>query len=216
MKKLPRLQWYDLMLFTMKISVAQFLIALLFGSFAWANDSAAQGVLDKKVTIRIENVELKNALTRLERLAHTRFAYSPNIVHDMEKVTLNADEEKLGDLLSTLLSPMGISFEVIADRISLFKTPKGKDSSSLLYLDYKGLDTVITGEVTDERGQTLPGVNIIVKGTTNGTTTDAQGKYSIRVEGENSVLVFSFIGYVLQEVGVGSRTQIDVSLMPAM
>lgn len=65
-----------------------------------------------------------------------------------------------------------------------------------------GLSYVITvsGTVTDENGLSMPGVNVIEKGTTQGTTTDASGNYSLTVEDENTVLVFSFIGYETQEV----------------
>lgn len=73
-------------------------------------------------------------------------------------------------------------------------------------------DVAITGTVTDENGQSLPGVNVLEKGTTNGTTTDVAGNFSLSVQGPNSVLVFSFIGYVSQEVVVGNRTSVSVSL----
>jgi TonB-linked SusC/RagA family outer membrane protein len=70
----------------------------------------------------------------------------------------------------------------------------------------------ITGRVTDATNeQPLPGVNIIVKGTSNGTTTDADGRYTLSVPEENAVLVFSFIGYVVQELAVNGRSVIDVS-----
>lgn len=70
----------------------------------------------------------------------------------------------------------------------------------------------VSGTVTDDMGQFAPGVSIIEKGTTNGTATDAQGKYTLSVDA-NAVLVFSFIGYKTQEVSVGGRTSIDVSLV---
>jgi TonB-linked SusC/RagA family outer membrane protein len=71
----------------------------------------------------------------------------------------------------------------------------------------------VTGKVTSESdGMPLPGVNVLVKGTSMGTTTDSDGQYTIQAENENSVLVFSFIGYVTQEVTVGSRTTVDVVL----
>lgn len=76
-----------------------------------------------------------------------------------------------------------------------------------------GAEKIVGGTVTsaDDNGP-LPGVNVLVKGTTLGTTTDAEGKYSITVPDENSILVFSFIGYIPQEVSVGNQTTIDVSL----
>ena len=72
----------------------------------------------------------------------------------------------------------------------------------------------VSGTVTSQAdGLPVPGVNVIVKGTSTGTTTDSEGKYSITAESENSVLVFSFIGYLTQEVTIGSRTTVDVVLV---
>ncbi len=70
----------------------------------------------------------------------------------------------------------------------------------------------VSGKVIDDTGQGIPGVNILEKGTTNGNTTDQDGNYKIAVADENAVLVFSFIGYATQEVTVGSRTTINVTL----
>jgi len=72
---------------------------------------------------------------------------------------------------------------------------------------------LISGAVNDENGQPLPGVNVLEKGTTNGTTTDATGKFSFNVQGENSVLVFSFIGYATQEITVGGQTEFSISMV---
>ncbi|HLN19899.1 MAG TPA: TonB-dependent receptor [Bacteroidales bacterium] len=74
----------------------------------------------------------------------------------------------------------------------------------------------VTGTVKDENGNPMPGVNIQLQGTTTGIITDINGKYSITVPGENSVLVFSFIGYNEMNVTVGNRSTIDVSLEPAL
>ncbi|MDO1448706.1 SusC/RagA family TonB-linked outer membrane protein [Rhodocytophaga aerolata] len=73
----------------------------------------------------------------------------------------------------------------------------------------------VTGTVTaSDDGSTLPGVNVLVKGTTSGTTTDGNGKFSISVPGNDATLVFSFIGYTAEEVAVGARSVIDVGLVP--
>lgn len=70
----------------------------------------------------------------------------------------------------------------------------------------------ISGTVTSQTGETMPGVNIIEKGTTNGTTTDVNGRYSLTVSNEESVLVFSFIGFTSTEVKVGARSVVDATL----
>ncbi len=71
---------------------------------------------------------------------------------------------------------------------------------------------VVTGSVKDENGAELPGVAVVVKGTAVGANTDMQGRYSISA-GSDAVLVFSFVGYVTQEVTVGNRSTIDVFLV---
>ncbi|MFM7852598.1 MAG: carboxypeptidase-like regulatory domain-containing protein, partial [Flammeovirgaceae bacterium] len=74
-------------------------------------------------------------------------------------------------------------------------------------------ERVITGRVTSaDDGSSLPGVNVVVKGTTNGTVTDADGKYSLSIPSSNSSLVFSFIGLKTTEVAVGERSVVDVQL----
>jgi len=72
----------------------------------------------------------------------------------------------------------------------------------------------LTGRVTEENGSPLPGVSILIKGTTTGTATDTDGRYSIAVPGNNAVLVFSFIGYTTREVPAGNQTSLNVSLAP--
>ena len=71
---------------------------------------------------------------------------------------------------------------------------------------------LITGKVVDISGESLPGVNVMQKGTTNGTITDMNGAYSIAISGKNPILSFSYIGYLTEEVTVGSQKKIDVKM----
>ncbi|WP_439558787.1 SusC/RagA family TonB-linked outer membrane protein [Dyadobacter sp.] len=74
-------------------------------------------------------------------------------------------------------------------------------------------DRTITGKVSDEKGLSLPGVSVIIKGSSSGTVSDADGRYSLNVpETGNSVLVFSFVGYLTKDVTVGNQSAIDVEL----
>src|SRR5687768_15200163 len=75
-------------------------------------------------------------------------------------------------------------------------------------------ERTVTGKVTSsDDGSTIPGVNVLEKGTTNGTVTNADGSFTISV-GSNATLIFSFVGFSSQEVAVGSQTQVNVSLVP--
>jgi TonB-linked SusC/RagA family outer membrane protein len=72
----------------------------------------------------------------------------------------------------------------------------------------------VSGQVTDETGVGMPGVNVTQKGTTTGAITDVAGKFSLNVENGNSILVFSFVGYTSQEVVVGTQSIINLALQP--
>ncbi|QIL76884.1 carboxypeptidase-like regulatory domain-containing protein [Hymenobacter sp. HDW8] len=74
-------------------------------------------------------------------------------------------------------------------------------------------DVTITGRVIDERGEGLPGVNVVVKGTTNGAQTDPDGRYKLTAPSD-ATLVFSFIGYLAQEVAINGRETVNVALAP--
>ncbi|GAB3549062.1 SusC/RagA family TonB-linked outer membrane protein [Spirosoma fluminis] len=84
--------------------------------------------------------------------------------------------------------------------------------SWLLCVEGMAQDRRISGQVKDETGTGLPGVSIVLKGSTQGTTSDAEGNYTVAVTGANPVIVFSYVGYLSQEVAVGSRSTVDVSL----
>ena len=93
---------------------------------------------------------------------------------------------------------------------------------SLLQICFSGLlfahnslaqGTSITGQVNDENGNSLPGVSVLEKGTTNGTITDIDGKYALEVANSNSTVIFSYVGYVTEEIVVGNRTSIDLAMV---
>lgn len=76
------------------------------------------------------------------------------------------------------------------------------------------VDQVVSGKVTDEKGGGLPGVTVVVRGTTQGTTTDGEGNFRLTVPNSATVLVFSFVGYTRQEITMGSQTSLTVALVP--
>ncbi|AQG78061.1 carboxypeptidase-like regulatory domain-containing protein [Spirosoma montaniterrae] len=75
-------------------------------------------------------------------------------------------------------------------------------------------DRTVSGLVTSETGEGLPGVSVVAKGSSRGTTTDGQGRYRLNVPDEATTLVFSFVGYLSQEVVIGNRSAVDVGLKP--
>lgn len=85
---------------------------------------------------------------------------------------------------------------------------------SLIWVTAHAQTRDISGQVVDDTGSALPGVNVVVKGTSQGTVTDIEGNYTISVTGDNPVLVFSYVGFIQEEIAVGNQSIINTSLMP--
>ena len=83
---------------------------------------------------------------------------------------------------------------------------------SIMMSSFAYAQSRVSGTVTDQQNQPLPGVNVLVKGSTQGTTTDASGKYQVEVLSSDAILTFSFIGFTSQEKAVGNQTVVDVTL----
>lgn len=200
----------------MKILGVQAFVAILLASMTYAHDLSGQGILDKEVSIEFEQASLKKVLSKIERVAGVKFTYSPSVIEEDHQVSVYASNERLATVLDGLLRPMDISYRLIADRISLYKAsdpasyPRNGSSSQL----HNSVEYLfgVSGSVLDNESRPLPGANVLEKGTTNGTTTDANGNFTLNVQDVNAVLVFSFIGYKTQEVPVNGRSMINVTL----
>ncbi len=201
----------------MKISLTQFMMLLVFGVAAMANGTSAQELLSRSVTLNVEQTELKNILNLLEKQADVKFAFSQKTIRAHRQVSLNVSGKSLSETLNMLLNPLDISYQVLSGRILL--TPKANEKKhsflegpKFLPERYTPPAREIRGLVSDESGAGLPGVSIVVKGTQQGTVTDADGQYALSVPDNDAVLIFSFVGYVSQEVTVGNRSSIEIRL----
>lgn len=200
-------------LFLMKITIAQILISSFSIAMVYAIEGKGQEVLDRKISIDVEGAEFQQVLLLISNQAKVKFAYSPELVQGKEKVSLHVKEERLIDVMTGLLGP-DISYKVIGKQIVL--GPVINQSLSPGNGTVASILVPIAGRVTDAAGNPIPGVNILEKGTTNGTTSDSNGEYILAVVNEDAVLVFSFIGYTTQELSVNGRNTIDVALIEAM
>ncbi|QRR01027.1 TonB-dependent receptor [Dyadobacter sandarakinus] len=204
----------------MRIGLLQWVLASLLAGGSYAKESAAQSILSKDMSLTLRNVSLKEALDEIQDQVSARFVYSSR-VSLKEHVSIEVKHQKLGKVLDQLLTPNGISFRLINDQIVLARTRTGKEEAVILDLETRlhnyvlPVDIAVKGTVSSADGQgTLPGVSVVLKGSNQGTTTDTDGKFTLTVPNVESILVFSFVGYASQEVVVGNRTQVDISLQP--
>jgi TonB-linked SusC/RagA family outer membrane protein len=212
-KQIPAIVWR-----AMKMSLHQFLIILLFCGFSYAREAAGQEILSRPVSLELENVKLKKALLSIEHQANVRFVYSSSAIDINQKVNIRATSKNLDAILKELLKPMSVSYVVSENRI-LLKNEKKEEkplpaAPTGMIENVNAVDRTLAGTVVDETGSGLPGVSVLIKGTQVGTTTDVDGKYQIITRSESDILIFSFVGYLPQEVTVGSRTTLDITLNP--
>ncbi len=216
MKKSPQLQ--KILLSIMKISLLQLFIAVIFASVSLAHEATAQEILNRKVSLKIENKAIKTILSDIEKTANVRFTYRPKLISTEKNISFKAENERLSDVLERLLKPMKITWDVVGDQIILKKIIENNAIPTLTPTSIAEPQTVIkevtvTGTVKDEKGEALPGVNILVKGTSKGTSTDGNGAYKLILSDEKSTLSFSSVGYLTQEVYVGNQSIINVTLI---
>ncbi|WP_420151359.1 SusC/RagA family TonB-linked outer membrane protein [Spirosoma sp.] len=199
----------------MRIGLYQAFLSVALATFAHAHDVKGQKVLEQKVTFQLNNAGIERVLDKLETVTKTKFMYNPQIFGIERKSSYKFQNEALSDVLNRVLSPYQVSYEVFQERIILKRQEVSSTPSELKPSTFQEAPKrKITGVVLDEKGAGLPGVSVVLKETQRGTTTIADGTFSLDVPEQNAILVFSFVGYQRQEVTVGSQTTLSVSLVP--
>lgn len=162
----------------------RFLLALLCFSLASGYSAYAQ-----KVTINLQNVKLEKVFDAITKQTGLSVAYSRPTVNPDQNVSISATNEELSDVLKRLFAGTNVAFEIGEEKIYL---KDGKTSSN-------GSQQVktknVSGVIVDTNGEPVIGASVLVKGTTNGTITDMDGKFTINDVPENSTLDISYIGY---------------------
>lgn len=153
---------------------------------------AASGQSVTKVSLVFENVEIKRVLKEIKAQSEYDFVYSARVMDDKVRVSLNLHDVDIETALKACLDPLGVDFLINGHIIVLQK----RDARSVP--DKK---REISGMVVDEKGEPLPGVSVILKGTSIGVSTDVNGKFKfvISTAVENPVLLFTFVGMKLVE-----------------
>ncbi len=209
MKKLADPYFYrcsKLLFRTMRTTI----ILILLSAFnVYSIDNYAQ---NKQLSLEFNKVPLKQVLQNIEQQSDFYFMYNNALIDVQQKVSVTTNKNDVYTVLDHLLKDTDISYKVLNKQIVL--TPASGKGNSKTLLPQQG--KIITGVVKNTDGETLPGVNITIKGTNKGTTTDIDGNYKISVEEESVVLVFSFVGYKKQEIPVKDKTEINVTLKQEM
>ena len=161
----------------------------------------------KTLQLSMVNSTVKEVLDAIEDQSDFYFMYSSKVIDVDREVSLELDNKKIDTALKSLFSGTDVEY-TIKDRIIVLTTPDVLYDNTLSELQQGS----VSGKVTDKTGTPLPGVTVVVKGTTKGTITDVDGSFTIVDIAAEDVLRFSFVGMKMQEIPVGNQTQINVSM----
>ncbi len=152
-----------------------------------------------RLSLNVKNSSVREVLGEIESKSEFYFLYNNQLVDVERKVDLDIKEEKLETILSSIFSDRSVNY-LIRDR-HIILSPAVEQQQKR-----------VSGKVTDSSGGSLPGVSIVIKGTTSGVITDANGNYTLQNIEPNATLLFSFVGMKTQEIAIEGKTVIDVTL----
>ena len=180
----------------MRISLALLFAVVLQLS---AEDGYAQRT---RVAISMNNVSVEQVLNKIEETSDYVFLYNDETIQKNRIVSVRSKSGKITDILDDIFKGTDISYTVIDKQIILSKSNKVNQNAKAIQ---------IKGMVKDALGEPLIGVSVLVKGTSNGTVTDLDGKFSLNVS-VGDILEFSYVGYAAQSVTVKNANPLDIVL----
>jgi len=197
-----------------KLTFSGFILQTFAFGLLLARDGEAQeiqSVREVYIDLDLKDTPLELAFRVIEDKTQYDFAYDETrIDHELE-IDLVGTNRTVADYLLEISKKASLKFKQINRIITVDVIDKKQKKDTNLEIVIQGIP--ITGKVTaSEDNEGLPGVNVIIKGTSQGTVTDVNGNYKIEVPDENTILVFSSVGFLHQEITVGNRSVIDITL----
>jgi TonB-dependent starch-binding outer membrane protein SusC len=178
-------------------------------TMAYANSAEGQPSLkDVHVSLKVSDTEVVKVFGILEQKTGFKFTYNDAVVELNTKISLSIRKSSLYDVLSTISSAEHLHFRRVGNNIHVTSTDLNIDSPEVEEVAAKA-EIPVSGVISDEGGNPLPGVYVLIKGTTTGTITDADGKFELDVD-EDAVLVISFLGYKSIEYPVGGQSKLSI------
>ena len=159
-------------------------------------------VHSQKISVNFSKTSLEKAFSVIEKNTNYRFVYNDDYLPFNHRVTVNAKNISIAELLKEILNDTRLSYRMLSENLVVI-APKGTEKN----------DVVVKGKVINSLGEALPGVSVQLKNTNIGTTTGVDGDFEIKAP-ENAILVFSFIGHEPQEIAIEGRVSLTVTLLP--
>ena len=162
---------------------------------------------DQTVTLKLTDVNLYELFDAIRKQTGVRFLYNAEQMKEVPKVSVDVKNKKVKDVLTNVLSKTSLAFEYSKGVVTLIKKDSTKTQSQTVNV------ITVTGKVTDEKGNSIPGATILIHGTTQGVATDFDGKFTITAKPDD-ILQVSFVGYKSEIVPIKGKTNVNITLNP--
>lgn len=169
----------------------------------------------QKVSLNFKNASLSEVLDEIQKQTGYDFLYNSALIDQKKTITIKTQETELKQVLTNILSSRDLSFEVDKNSVLI---KRSKTPAHLIEVRNQALEKeeeqkrTISGRVQNASEELVSGATVSIKGTHTGTSTDEEGEFSISVEAEDEILVFSSVGYIPQEIPIESQSVINVVL----
>ncbi|WP_136466907.1 TonB-dependent receptor [Flagellimonas onchidii] len=168
-----------------------------------------------RISLDLEQVALEDALDEIESLTEFKFFIDTQKINVERRVTFKGKNAKIDRVLRKIFQGTDIVYEIFNKQIIL-RREVSKVSTSVMGVqlvdENNAPQFTVTGTIVDEQGVPLAGANVVEKGTVNGTQADFDGNFTLNVADGNAILVFSYLGFATQEVGVNNRTSLTINM----
>ncbi len=169
------------------------------------------GMIDtsnSRISLSVTNAKLLEVLNIIEKQTAVSFFFQREQINLDQRISLDVKDADLNEVLTLVFNGQSITFNQVSNKLIVLKN---KTEKPVMEKKQDVVENKVKGRVTDNKGEVIPGVSIVIKGTTQGTITDMDGNYEIKVP-INSILVFSFIGMQPHEVRITNQTKLDIVL----
>jgi TonB-linked SusC/RagA family outer membrane protein len=168
-----------------------------------------------KVSLNMKNKSLEQVMDVIEKQSEFYFIFNQKQIDVTREVDIKAENKLITDVLPELFAGTNVHYTVFDRKILLTNDSKDISLPANL-LEAQQQQQTITGTISDENKSPMPGVNIVIEGTSIGTISDINGKYTLGISNPNAALVFSFIGYDQKKIAVAGKNVINVSMTPVV
>lgn len=193
----------------LKMKLLVLLLSITVASFATENYAQKA-----KFTLNFDGIAIEQVFQEVEASSEFIFIYSEKVVDLKRKVDISVEDQEITYILDKLFEGTNNSYQIDDRQILILSkqedTVKTKDTEKTISVNQQ--DKTISGKVIDNKGYPMPGVTILVKGTSLGVITDYDGLYSIKVPYDAKVISFSFIGMQTKDIEINGQSVIDVTL----